>query len=167
MRAVNFLKTIAEWKFELRQNIFSGYLPERKNWEENDENNFKSIKCMWKKLCGVRAQNGPFLLDFAIFDRVTFIFILKFFYQLVRLILTDICANFHNFLRKVTWLINIRKTSKMGPKMGKNRVFRDFDRVTFLKITWNHFYRFYRSKIRKLGCILWLWGIEQKIPVSA
>ena len=40
---------------------------------ENDATNFKAIKCMWLnlKLCGVRAQNGPFLLVSAKFDRVT------------------------------------------------------------------------------------------------
>ena len=51
--------------------------------------------------------------------------------------------------------------------MGKKSVFCDFNRVTPLKNTWNHFYRFCRSKIRRLGCILWLWGIKQRIPGSA
>ena len=52
-----------------QQNISSEYLSERKNWEEHDENTFRSIKGNHKKLLRKRAKNTVFLTIFEIFDR--------------------------------------------------------------------------------------------------
>ena len=110
-----------------RQNISSGYFSERKNWEENDENIFRTIKSNHKKLWRMRAQKTLIYPVFRNFNRGKSHRFSKFFYQYVRLYLTSVWTNFGWLPMKLTGS-KLRKTRFLGLFLDEKSVFPDFNR---------------------------------------
>ena len=91
----------------------SGYVPERKNWEEHDASVFKLIRCNWKKLCGVNASNVQILLVFRKFCPKKLERFQKFLYQNICHVLINKCANFCGIVLRFT-TSKVQKTPIFG-----------------------------------------------------